>query len=189
MIGKLMNLFRGMDGQWVLSISTPSDPREMFDKMKDKLLDISIKQHRKKRSLDANAYCWVLVGEIAKEMNLPKNEVYRKAIIDSGVFTVHCVPNNQLDQAVEDWESFGLGFQTEQFPSKTPGCTNVVFYKGSSFYDTTQMSRLISGLIHEAECLGIHTISKEEEQRMLGEWRRGGKKDGDSEGEDSSVSA
>ena len=33
------------------------------------LLDIEIKKHRNKRSLDANAYCWVLLGKLAEKMN------------------------------------------------------------------------------------------------------------------------
>ena len=53
---------------------------------------------------------------------------------------------------------------------KTPNCTGVTFYKGSHFYDSKQMARLIDGLIHEAEGLGIATISPEEEKRMLGDW-------------------
>lgn len=34
------------------------------------LLDIEAKKHREKRSLDANAYCWVLLGKLAEKMNL-----------------------------------------------------------------------------------------------------------------------
>lgn len=173
MIGKLKDLFRGRDGEWVISFSTPTDFRETFDKLSDKTLDIEIKQYRNKRSLEANAYAWVLIGKIAEEMKIPKLEVYRKAIIDNGVYTVHCVPNDQIDTAIEDWKSFGIGFQVETFPSKTKGCTNAIFYKGSSYYDTAQMARLINGLIQEAESLGIHTISDEEVKEMIGNWKKG----------------
>lgn len=193
MIGRLKDLFRGRDGEWILSFSTPSDPRGLFDELHEDMVDVDIKKHRKGRSLDANAYCWVLIGMIAKKMNLPKNEVYRKAILDSGVYVIHCIPNDMLDRSIRDWESFGLGFQTETFPSQVPGCTNAVFYKGSSFYDTAQMSRLISGLIHEAEGLGIPTITPEEEKRMIGEWgkkeEKNGKQKAESKAEDSEVSA
>ena len=172
MIGKLKDLYKGLNGEWIFSLSTPTDPRAMFDELKDKDVDVEIKQHKNRRSLDANAYCWVLVGEIAKKLNLPKNDVYRKAIIDSGVYTIHCIPDEMIIRACQDWESFGLGFQVETFPSKTEGCTNAVFYKGSSFYDSQQMHRLIQGLIQEAEGLGIHTITPEEEKLLIGAWSK-----------------
>ena len=34
-------------------------------KMKPKAYDLTVKEHRKKRSLDANAYAWVLIGKLA----------------------------------------------------------------------------------------------------------------------------
>ncbi len=51
-------------------------------------LDIEVKKHRNKRSLDANAYCWVLIGKLAEKMNLKVNEVYKMAIKEVGAYTV-----------------------------------------------------------------------------------------------------
>ena len=39
-------------------------------KHKDRLYDLEIKEHREKRSLDANAYAWVLIHKLAKEMRV-----------------------------------------------------------------------------------------------------------------------
>lgn len=47
----------------------------------------SIDKAKKKRSLDANAYLWVLVGKIAAAVGIPTDEVYRNAIRDAGEFT------------------------------------------------------------------------------------------------------
>ncbi|MDQ9744386.1 hypothetical protein RF397_17385, partial [Acinetobacter baumannii] len=44
--------------------------------MKDKLYIAQIKEYRKKRSLDANAYCWKLIGDIADALRTSKEEVY-----------------------------------------------------------------------------------------------------------------
>lgn len=170
MIGVLSNLTFTRDGKQNITVTVSEDFREEYDALKDGTVSVEIKKASKRRSLDANAYCWVLVGEIAKKVGLSKNEVYRKAILDSGVYTVHCVPDKMLEQSIQDWESFGLGFQVETFPSKTKDCTNAIFYKGSHYYDSKQMAKLIDGLIHEAEQLGIPTITPKEAAELTAKW-------------------
>ena len=41
-----------------------------------KLIAIECKEHRKKRSLDANSYAWVLITKIADIQRTSKDEVY-----------------------------------------------------------------------------------------------------------------
>ena len=48
--------------------------------MQQKLYTLTIKVFRKKRSLDANAYAWVLIGKLADAMRLPPTIVYKNAI-------------------------------------------------------------------------------------------------------------
>ena len=45
---------------------------------------VEVKQYRKKRSLDANAYCWVLIDKLAEKLNVSKTEVYRREIKEIG---------------------------------------------------------------------------------------------------------
>ena len=42
----------------------------LFEQPKDKVFEVS--EYREKRSLSANSYYWVLVGQIAEKMNLPR---------------------------------------------------------------------------------------------------------------------
>lgn len=170
MIGKLKDMTRSRDGQWVISFSTPENFSEAFDELYNHEVNVEIKKRSKRRSLDANAYCWVLIGQIAEKQNLPKDEVYRKEILEHGAYKVHCLQNSDIESACEDWSSFGLGFQYETFPSKIEGCTNVIFYKGSSYYDTKQMAKLIDGIIQDAEALGIPTITEQQAKELLGKW-------------------
>lgn len=44
--------------------------------------NFEIKVKRKKRSLDANAYAWLLLDRIAEAVRLPVVEVYRKELMD-----------------------------------------------------------------------------------------------------------
>lgn len=173
MIGKLVDLHLSRDGRLqFITFSTESNFAEAFDELCKFDVVIEIKRFFKRRSLDANAYLWVLIGKIAEAMNLPKNEVYRKEIMEHGVYRVHCLQDEDVEEECDDWCSFGLGFQVEKFPSKLPGCTNVMFYKGSHYYNTKQMAKLIDGVIHEAESLGIPTISDGEKTKMLNKWEK-----------------
>ena len=57
----------------VLSLEVNEDVTGEYDRLKDKdKLAIEVKQWRRKRSLDANAYFHVLVGKIADELRISK---------------------------------------------------------------------------------------------------------------------
>ena len=65
---------------------------------KDKAYSITIKEYHKKRSLDANAYAWVLIHKLAEAMKTEPEEVYLMNIPRVGYnFTPMCV----LEQDVE----------------------------------------------------------------------------------------
>lgn len=189
MIGTLKDLFRGRDGDWVLSVSTTSDPRAMFDELFGQIVNIDIKKHRNKRSLDANGFAWALIDKIAEKLRLSKAEVYRETIREiGGVSDIICVQDKALDRLVSGWEKNGLGWQAETFPSRIKGCTNVILYYGSSVYDSKQMSELISNLIRTAEENGIPTISDKEAQDLIGKWaKKRGENENVSEDEGSDV--
>lgn len=134
--------------------------------------DYAITKKRKKRSLDSNAYAWVLIDKLAAALNLPKAEVYRMEIKEiSGVSETVCVPNAAVKRFCETWEKNGLGWQTDVFPSKLKNCMNVVLYYGSSTYDTAQMNKLIDNIIEDCKALGIETLPPERLEFMKEEWR------------------
>lgn len=133
--------------------------------------EYQITKTRKRRSLDANAMAWKLIGQIAAVTGMTTTEVYRETIRNiGGASEVVCVQNKALDTLVRVWEGKGLGWQAETFPSKTPGCTNVRLHYGSSAYDTKQMSIFIDRLIQDASSLGIDTMTDRERSLLLEEW-------------------
>lgn len=173
MNGRLRDIAKSRSGDWIITFSTPEDFSATFDELADKEVSVEIKQAKKHRSLDANAYCWVLIDKIAEKTGLRKTDVYRHAIKEiGGVSDTICVMDKAVDRLREGWEKNGIGWQTDVLPSKVSGCTNVVLYYGSSVYDTKQMSELISSLIQEAEAQGISTITDEEAERLLRGWTR-----------------
>lgn len=133
--------------------------------------NFEIKVKRKKRSLDANAYAWLLLDRIAEAVRLPVVEVYRKELMDiGGASEVVCVKEAAVGRLNALWAQKGLGWVTEPLPSKIPGCVNVRLHYGSSAFDTKQMSVFIDHLIDEARALGIETRPEEEVRSMLEAW-------------------
>ena len=149
--------------------------REMVDALKaEEKLTIKVGKFKKKRSLDANAYCWTLIGKIAEKTGVPKTEVYREAIREiGGNYEIVCVKEEAADSLRAGWERNGIGWLTDTMLSKLDGCTNVMLYYGSSTYDTQQMSRLIEIIVQDCRSLGIETKSPEELASLVGAWGGG----------------
>ena len=146
---------------------------EELNNLKGKDIDIEIKKHREKRSLDANSYCWVLCDEIAKELSkdgavFSKEDVYKEHIRIFGTFIPTIVTEVAFESFKEIWEKQGLGYQVEE-TSRKDKCIRINCYYGSSSYNTKEMSRLIESLVGEAQELGIETKPKEEIEAMLNE--------------------
>lgn len=155
-----------------LSINEKTAFLQGFDDLKDlEKISIELKPYRERRSLDANAYCWVLVDKIAERLNVPKEEVYREAIRNiGGNSEIVCVRREAVKKLRHCWERNGLGWQTDILYSKIEGCVNVILYYGSSVYDTAQMSRLLDNIIEDAKALGIQTETPAKIAEMKSLW-------------------
>jgi hypothetical protein len=153
-----------------LTLST-SDPEAVRFALGFEEGDYSLTKAKKRRSLDANAYFFVLADKISEVTGVPKSEIYRHAIKEiGGNCDVVCVLEKAADTLCNSWEQTGLGWQTERFPSKIPGCINVILYYGSSTYDTATMSRLIDNIVQDAKALGIETLPQEKLSAMMEAW-------------------
>jgi hypothetical protein len=138
---------------------------------KGKLLSVDIKQYRKRRSLDANAYCFVLCQKIAEVVGSTKEYVYKQAIKQVGQFEIVPIKDEAVEKWIQAWESRGLGWQTEIMgDSKIEGYTNTINYYGSSVYDTKEMSLLLEEIVSQAKELGIDTMTDREKLALLEKW-------------------
>ena len=147
------------------------DARKFVGEMKAKKYQAEIKEFRKSRSLDANAFCWSICTEIANAIGSTKEDVYRKSIREVGVYT----PLPIKDEAVEDfqriWQGHGIGWFAEVVDdSKLTGYKLVFAYQGSSVYSVAEMSRLIENLIQDAKAVGIEVMSESERHLLLDDW-------------------
>lgn len=155
-----------------LEMNERTDALKMVDSLHSAdVLSIKIGKKQNRRSLDANAYCWVLISKLAEKLNISKTEIYRAAIKEiGGNCDTVCVQDKAVKSLCDGWERNGIGWQTDTFPSKIEGCTNVTLYYGSSTYDTAQMCRLINLILEECRQVGIETKSAEEIDSLLGQW-------------------
>ncbi len=163
------------DGFWLcLRVNNHQAARKLCNAMSqrpDKKYQAEIKEYRKKRSLDANAYCWVLLHKLSAAIGLPAQEIYKKLIPDiGGNSEIVCVQEQAADRLVKLWNRNGIGWVTESFPSKIPGCINVILYSGSSSYDSAQMSRLVDLVVQECKQLDIETATPDELATMKARW-------------------
>lgn len=157
-----------------LAVNEKQSAMALYDELHGKDLSIKIGKYRPKRSNDANAYCWVLIGKLAEKLNIPKDEIYRNAIKQiGGNYEVVCVRDAALEKLCGGWRRNGIGWQTDTMPSKIEGCTNVLLYYGSSTYDTASMSRLVDFIVEACKEQGIETRTPDEIANMLSLWGEG----------------
>lgn len=143
--------------------------KQMISKGKE--LDVELKQHRVRRSLDSNSYLWILCQKISEVIRATKEEVYKKAIRDVGQFELVPIKNEAVERWVEVWNGKGLGWFAEVMEdSKLPGYKKVISYYGSSVYDQREMSVLVDNIVQEANGLGIETMTPDELARLKSEW-------------------
>lgn len=143
---------------------------------KEKEYVIEIKKKSKLRSMNANAYCWVLCQKIAEVMSnhsyMSKEDVYRKAIKDCSHFTYVPVREDAIERYIQIWQSHGLGWIAEDAGEckSIKGYHNIMCYHGSSVYNTKEMARLIDCLTDECEQLGIKLEPSEYIQSLIEGW-------------------
>lgn len=143
--------------------------KEFQDLQQDESLEITVRKPKKHRSLNANAYCWYLIGKIAERLRTTKISVYREYIKDCGVYRVVTLSDNAVGTFKHVWEDQGLGWLCETSKSSIKGFTDVVAYYGTSSYNTSQMARFIDYVVDEAKGLGIETLTVKEIEALKSE--------------------
>lgn len=132
---------------------------------KDTIYDVKINKHREKRSLNANAYLWKLVTEIGNILNKSKEEVYLQMLIDYGQSEMISILS---EINVKGYFKYYKLAGTSILNGKE--FNHYKIYKGSSEYNTKEMSILLEGAVQEAKNLGIKTKEDYEIEKLIEEW-------------------
>lgn len=156
-------------GVWLcIKVNEPALARNFILDKQNRLYDCEIKEHREKRSLDANAYAWVLMQKIAEAIHTDKWSVYLMMLERySPVFTHIIVRPEAVERVKGEWRTVKvLG------PIQVNGSTGIQLqcYFGSSTFDSKEMASFIDGIVSECKEMGIETLPPDEIERMRREW-------------------
>ena len=156
----------------VVTFTVSSDPADI-ETYKGKDLDIEFKIHRNKRSLNANAYFHVLCGKMAQKvgrsMSYVKNNMissYGQVLIideEQMVMKSNIPPEIMEEQEILHTKLAKVGAEPKTYFYR--------IYRGSSTYNTEEMSRLIDGTVLEAKQIGVDTMTPDQIARMLASWK------------------
>ena len=169
-----------------LSLEVNEDARDAFQELKDcEKLVIQIKKYRKKRSLDANAYYWVLLSRLADAAGISKPRAhnlmlrrYGQNLMIAGQMAYLVVPDTtEAEETALEAETFHIR-PTSQVKQGKDGKAYRTYtvLAGSSTYDAKEMSELINGLVEECKEQGIETLPPEELARMMAEYEENHRK-------------
>lgn len=165
MKGTIDDFIVTIDKRQLLTLELSDDFTQSYDNLKDKTLNIEIKEHKQKRSLNANALLWKLCNEIGNKLRLSKEEIYLNMLKHYGQSEIISVRADvDVNGYFKYFEEIGQGkINGKNF-------THYKIYKGSSEYDTQEMSILLDGVVQEAKEQGIQVLSASEIDLIKREW-------------------
>lgn len=149
---------------------------EDLEKLKDKKLTVEIKPYRKKRTLDANKYYWVLLSRLAEVLNLPRPELHNimlrrygqlELVDDCPIYNIF-PDTDKAEKTVNNAETYHVK-PTSQVKEGRDGkmYRTYLMLRGSHTYDAKEMNVLINGLVEECKEQGIETLTPDELRRMM----------------------
>ena len=170
-----------LSGRMAVLFEPNEDFRQAYEELKgyDKL-SFEIKPYRAKRSLDANAYYWVLITKLAKKISLSNPELhnmmlrmYGQAEIIEGKAVYLTIPDTEeAERKVNNATDYHLQ-ATSQVREGNDGIMYRTYklLRGSRTYNTEEMARLIDGLVQCCKDAGIpdSDIASPDEKRILKE--------------------
>lgn len=168
-------VIKGVQTDWLtgekiisFTINEPSALNEV-DKIKAcEKLQIKAVKHRERRSLDANAYAWVLMQKIAEATDTDKWSVYLRCLQDYSRAFSHVIVKPEAVERMKELYRTCIDLGEITVNGRTGHQLQV--YYGSSCFDTKEMSVFIDGIVRECKDLGIETLPPEELERMKKGW-------------------
>ena len=165
---------RQFSGDYEITLIVSKDQERNMEPLNELLNDEKVKtckigHYKKKRSLNANSYAWVLITEIANKLRASKDEVYLQMLKRYSQSSVVSIVDEAVPvfmKSVKYAEEFGKGtINGKDF-------THIKVYMGSSEMDTKEMAILIDGIVSEATELKIPTMTPGELERIKEQWGR-----------------
>lgn len=128
-------------------------------------LSITVDRYREKRSLNANNYSWAIMTEIANVLRASKEEVYLNMLKRYGQSEIISVLSHiPIGEYVKYCEEAGESTLNGKL------FKHYKVYKGSSEFDTREMSIFLDGVVSEAKEMGIPTETPDQIAKLKALW-------------------
>lgn len=135
----------------------------------DEIVDVEIKKHREKRSLNANNYFHKLCDELRKKLGISLAACKNDLITSYGqIEYVDDTPLTYGTKAPPEYVRELLEIHMKLFRAEPDGWNWYVVYRGSHTYDSQEMAKLIDGTVEECKLQGIETMTPNELARLEG---------------------
>ena len=139
----------------------------LFKLDKDTVYDLKIDKHRNKRSLNSNSYAWSLITEMSNQLRQSEEETYLQMLKDYGQVMLVPFVKGATPEGFAKYYEFE---KTTIISGKEADYYRI--YKGSSEFNSKEMSIFIDGLVQECKNLGIETLEDLEIKQMIEEMEK-----------------
>ncbi len=172
--GTYLKALTADDGTIELSLSTRD--RGAINALKSlsgQELTVECKKWRNQRSLEANRYAWELIGQIATVLKTDSDSIYEQMIERYGVCDTVPILDSLVENEREKHRLLTEIKETTLIDDKGKSHCFVwcKCYRGSSQYDTKEMSGFIDGIVSEAQELDIETRTPEQLAEIKSMWK------------------
>lgn len=162
-------------GKTRLLFEVDGSPEEA-EKYTGKKLRLKAVEWRDKRSLDANRYYWVLLSKLAGALKVSNAYMHnfmlraygQPDLYDEKKAYIVLPDTDDTEKKAMESDTYHIK-PTSEVKMGRDGKMYRTYYllRGSSSYDTAEMSRLIDGLVDECKDAGIETLPPDELERMM----------------------
>ena len=134
-----------------------------------------LREHREKRSLTQNSYYWKLLSLTADKLKMSKPELHNRMLRKYGqrqyigglLVRIPIPDTEEAEEAALAAETFHITPTSDVKTGKDGRqYRTYLMLRGSSEYDTREMSVLLDGMINEAQQQDIETLTPMELERM-----------------------
>lgn len=147
-------------GKWLMTLAVDDCPVEDLRGN----LRLTLKKWKDKRSNQANAFLWEMLGNIAKETGEDKWQIYLEMLRKYGRFTYVLIKPNALESLRENWREIEVIGNVEVNGTTA---TQVICYYGTSTMDTAEFSKFIDSIKAEMVAMDLQPPCSEDMRRAI----------------------
>lgn len=127
-----------------------------------------LKEHKEKRSLDANGLLWACLQEIAVALRSDKWSIYLQMLKRYGKFSYVIVRENAVEAMKKQWRELEEVGEIDIHGEKA---VQLLCYYGSSTYNKKEFSVLLDGVISEMREMGLTPPPDRQTKELLSRWK------------------